>query len=333
MQPLQASQGRKSNRVGTTLVLCLVLLIALVLPQVALADPLLGASVEVSGPPVVAVDEEFEVSVVVHDVEALFGGQFELSFDPTYLEAVGDSLLPGADLEPHVVGVRSTDNVAGSILFAVSREGDVEELSGDVVLATVSFVALAPVEGTTISISNVLLGDKSANEVPFDVTQDLILSITGGPTGATVQGQVMLEARASGNWDEAVVSIGGTDLSAITDPDGYFEFLDVPLGIYDFTADADGYLPAVCEGLEVVAPVTALMPTELVAGNVVDVEGEPFPIIDIADAVAIGAAFGDPASNPAADLNDDGAVNILDLIIMAVNFGASGPTPWACLDP
>jgi hypothetical protein len=327
MQPLQASQGKNSSWVSFTLVLSLVLLLALVLPQAALANPVvMETTVEVSGPPVVAEGEEFEVTVVVGNVTGLFGGQFELSFDPTYLEAVNDSLLPGADLEPSVVGVQSIDNVAGSILFAVSRQGDVEELSGDVVLATVHFVALATVDWTTISLSNVLLGDKNANEIASGVTQDLTLTIV--PAGAIVQGQIMLEGRSSGNWDEATVTIGGTDLSAMTGPEGYFDFIDVPLGTYTFTADADGYLPAVCEGLEVMAPVTPLMPIELVAGDVND-DGA----INIVDAVAIGAAFGDLASNPAADLNDDGAVNILDLIIMAVNFGASSPTPWACLDP
>jgi hypothetical protein len=330
MQSLQVSQGKNSSRMGITLTLCLVLLLAMVLPQAALAGPLAtgsAMSVEVLGPTEVAEGDEFEVSVTVKEVSGLFGGQFELSFDPTYLEAVDGSLEPGAAMEPSVVGVREIDNVAGSISFAVSRRGDVDELSGNIVLATVRFVALVPTQATTISIGDVLLGDKYAREVPYGYIQDLTLAITG-VAGATVQGQVTLEGRSTGFWDGTEVTIDGTTFNATTGPDGNFEFVDVPPGTYTFRADADGYLEAVCENLEVVAPLTMLISVELVAG---DVNGDG--IIDIVDAVAIGAAFGDPESNPAADLNADGAVNVLDLILMSVNFGAEAPTVWACLDP
>jgi hypothetical protein len=290
MQTLQASRGRNSSHMGITLMLCLVLLLVVVLPQAALAGPLAegsAMSVEVLGPTEVAEGDEFEVSVTVKGV----------------------------------------DTVAGSISFAASRQGDVAELAGDVVLATVRFTALVPTQATTIGISDVLLGDKLAREVPYGYTQDLTLAISG-VAGATVQGQVMLEGRTIGNWDGALVTIDGTAFNATTDPNGDFEFVDVPPGIYTFRANADGYLEAVCENLEVVSPLTTLMPVELVAG---DVNGDG--VIDIIDAVAIGAAFGDPASNPAADLNDDGDVNVFDLILMSVNFGATSPTTWVCLDP
>jgi hypothetical protein len=333
MQSVNVSRGKSLARTAVTIVLCLMFLLALALPQVALAGPRYcedgngaGVLVEVVGPPVVAEGEEFEVSVIVRNVTGLFGGQFELSFDPAYLEGVDGSLLPGTDLEPSVVGVSNIDNATGSILFAASRQGDVEGLSGDVVLATMHFVALAPVEPTVIAISGVLLGDKSASEIITDGTQDLTLAIV--EAGATVRGQVMLGGRTTGDWDGAVVTIDGTTLSATTDPDGNFEFADVPPGTYTFQADADGYLPAVCESMDIVEPLTELEPAELVAGDVND-DG----LIDITDAVAIGVAFGDPASNPAADLNGDGAVNVFDLILMAVNFGATSPTTWLCQDP
>jgi hypothetical protein len=330
MQSLQVSQGKPISRMAITLVLGLILLLALVLPQGALAGPLSAGSaryVEVIGPTEVAEGEEFEVSVIVKEVTGLFGGQFELSFDPTYLEAVDGSLQPGSDMEPTVVGVREIDNGAGSISFAVSRQGDVQELSGDVVLATLRFVALVPTQATTVDISGVLLGDKFAREIPYEILQGLTLSITG-VAGATVQGQVMLDGRNIGNWDGAAVTIDGTAFNATTDLDGNFEIVDVPPGTYTFRAYVDGYLEAVCETAEVVAPLTVLASIELVAG---DVNGDG--TIDVVDAVAIGAAFGDPASNPAADLNDDGDVNVFDLILMSVNFGATAPTAWVCVAP
>lgn len=326
MQPLEMSPGKNPGKTAITVALCLVFLLTLVQPQVAQAGPPGQDSetfVEVVGPSVVTVGEEFEISVIARNVTHLFGGQFQLSFDPAFLQGVNDSLLPGVDLEPSIVGVAITDNGAGSVLFAVSRQGDVDELSGDVVLATMHFTATAPTQETVIGVSNVLLGDKDANETFSGYTQGLVLTIIPGTTA--VQGQVMLEGRNSGNWDGAAVTLGGTELSATTGGDGSFEFADVAPGTYTFQADADGYLPAKCQSVEVIAPLTELMPVQLIAGDVND-----SGTIDITDAVAIGVAFGDVASNPAADLNDDGEVNILDLILMAVNFGATSPTTWEC---
>jgi hypothetical protein len=330
-----------SQKPTITVTLTLLFLLALVLPQVTLAAPPYcdgpnceGMFVEVVGPEAVESNEEFEVSIVVRNATDLFGGQFELSFDPAYLQGVEGSLEPGADLAPSVVGVANIDNEAGSVSFAAARKGDVDELSGDVVLATMRFVA-QPVEEateTTIGISNVLLGDKDATEIAIDGTQDLPLTINPSVTGVDVTGQVMLEGRATDNWDGAEVtatlSPDGTALSTITDEFGNFEFADVPLGTYTFEADAAGYLPAVCSGVDITESL-ALDSAELVAGDVND-DG----VIDITDAVAIGGNIGVPSPDPAtADLNEDGAVNILDLILMAINFGKESPTIWECTDP
>ncbi len=324
MQLVDASGKTSGLRTTVTLVLCLMFLLSLQ-PQAALAvQPV--AFVEVVGPSTVATGQEFEVSVVVKNVTGLFGGQFELNFDPAYLQGVADSLQPGTSLEPSVVGVKNVNNSAGSILFAVSRRGAVEGLSGDVTLATMRFVATAPVSTTTINIGNVLLGDKQALAIASGGSQGLSLTIT--QAGATVRGQVTLEGRSAGNFDGGQVTIDGTQLSGTTNGEGNFEITGVTPGTYTFRADAVGYLPAVCTGAPVVAPLTELAPVKLLAG---DVDGNG--VIDITDAVAIGTAFGNAASNPAADLNDDGAVNVLDLILLAVNFGAETST-WNCvIDP
>lgn len=137
-------------------------------------------------------------------------------------------------------------------------------------------------------------------------------------------GQVTLQGRAPDNNDAASVVAEGTGLSANTDGLGNFLFASLAPGIYDFTADAVGYLPAYCVGKTVVGPQTSLASVELVAG---DVNGDH--VIDILDAVAVGAAFGNPSVNPAADLNDDGQVNVLDLILVSANFGKVSST-WAC---
>jgi hypothetical protein len=50
-------------------------------------------------------------------------------------------------------------------------------------------------------------------------------------------------------------------------------------------------------------------------------------LIDILDVSYLGANFG--TTEATADVNDDGAVNILDLTVAAANFGLTGPMPWA----
>jgi hypothetical protein len=280
--------------------------------------------IDVTGPASVTKDEEFEVSVVIRNVTGLYGGQFRLTFDPVYLQGVSGSLSPGGALAPSVVGLAHIDNATGQAWFAVSRQGDQDELSGDVVLATLRLRAMAAVESTFLGVDNVLLGSKTALNIPVGGTDGHTLSISTPSETASVSGQVTLEGRAANNHDGALVVIEGTGLSATTDGVGNFLFTGLSPGTYDFTADAVGYLPVQCVGRAIVAPETTLTLVELVAGDVND-NGA----IDITDAVAIGTAFGNPAANPAADLNDDGAVNVLDLILMAANFGAGSP-PWAC---
>jgi hypothetical protein len=282
------------------------------------------AFVDVTGPASATQGEEFEVSVMVRNVTHLYGGQFRLTFDPVYLQAVSGSLSPGEALAPSVIGLASIDNASGQVWFAVSRQGDQSEVSGDVVLATLRFTAVAAVESTTLGVDNVLLGNKAAANIPVGGTDGHTMSIEAVVETALVLGRVTLESRDEGNNDGATIVIEGTGLSATTDGAGNFLFEDLAPGTYDFTADAAGYLPAQCMDKAIVAPQTTLMTVELVAGDVND-DG----VIDITDAVAIGAAFGNPLANPNADLNDDGAVNVLDLILVASNFGTIPPT-WVC---
>jgi hypothetical protein len=71
--------------------------------------------------------------------------------------------------------------------------------------------------------------------------------------------------------------------------------------------------------------LTTLADVTLLAGDINDSRE-----IDVADAVAIGTAFG--STEPGvADLNLDGSVNVLDLILMGANFGqTSTGNPWLC---
>jgi outer membrane biosynthesis protein TonB len=153
---------------------------------------------------------------------------------------------------------------------------------------------------------------------------------TPTPTAATVFGQVALQGLASGDWAGATVTVDDSAQSDTTDADGNFSIADVTTGAHSsITADASNFLPAVCTGPSVTAPETALAPVTLLNGDIV-VTDDSENIIDIADATAVGVSFGLTGPDLDADLNQDGVVDILDIILVSVNFG-QGVQVWDCL--
>jgi hypothetical protein len=150
-------------------------------------------------------------------------------------------------------------------------------------------------------------------------------TVTPTPIGAaTVSGQVTLQGLASGSWDGSSVTINDSGQNATTFANGSFSIANVATGAHSsITADAVGYLPAVCTAPTVTAPETVLATVNLLSGDLNDDN-----TINITDATAIGVAFG--TSDPVADLNEDGVVDILDIILVSVNFG-QGSQVWVCL--
>lgn len=98
--------------------------------------------------------------------------------------------------------------------------------------------------------------------------------------------------------------------------------LDAPAGTYTVVAVANGFLSS--QGsTTLTAGNTSTMPTiTLLAG---DIDGNA--VIDQFDALTIGMSYNtaDPA---AADLNNDGLINVLDLELLATNYRKTGPITW-----
>jgi hypothetical protein len=293
----------------------------------------------VGTPPVFTVGDIFKVSIVALGVAdpGIFGGQFEITYDTVHLAAVDGSLLPGTAMEPVVVAVSNIDAAAGLVQYAASRQGNlVDNLAGNVVLATLRFEAVGPTEPpegqtTVIHLQNVKLGAKGGIEVPVSGLVDLevIIRPDNVPGIGDINGNVKVEARAADNQAghevTAAGDLGGV-LTAATDTNGDFLINNAPADTYTVTANSPGFLAATCTGVvHTTDALTTLNDVTLLAGDIND-----SGIIDITDAVAIGAVLG--STDPeVADLNLDGVVDILDLILMAANFGQdSAGNPWVC---
>lgn len=150
---------------------------------------------------------------------------------------------------------------------------------------------------------------------------------TPQPTSATVVGQIILTGRVNNDWSGASATIDDSQQSATTDTGGAFSIANVSTGVHtSITADAPGYLPAVCTGPTITAPQTTLAKITLLSGDVND-DGQ----VNITDATTIGVFFGQTGSGLAADLNRDGQVDILDLILVTINFN-QGQQVWSCVE-
>ncbi|RPJ56428.1 MAG: hypothetical protein EHM12_10390 [Dehalococcoidia bacterium] len=289
--------------------------------------------------PVFKVGDTFKVSIVAQNVQdpGIFGGQFEINYETGYLEAVSGSLTPGIAMQPVVIAVNEIKPNEGLVKYAASRQGNVDNLKGNVVLATLSFKAVAatePPEGqtTTIHLQSVKLGAKGGVEVSVSglVDLDVIIREDGGNGKGDIAGDVKIEGRAADKQDghkvEAVGAKGGK-LETLTETNGHFVIQKAPADTYTMTASRPGFLAASCpEVKHVTTALTTLKDATLLAGDI-----NSDAVIDITDAVAIGAVFGSTTANEVADLNADGVVDVLDLILMAANFGqTSAGNPWLC---
>jgi hypothetical protein len=151
-------------------------------------------------------------------------------------------------------------------------------------------------------------------------------TVTPEPTTAPVSGQVILAGRANNDWSDAVVTVDDSGQNATTDAAGNYTIADVTTGLHSsISADATGYLAAVCANPNVISPETNLTAVALVSGDINDDD-----MIDVTDATAIGSSFGATGPDLEADINADEIIDIFDLILVSVNFGEVGPTTWVC---
>jgi hypothetical protein len=322
----------KFNRIGLILIVLLIALGSVGWVQTpsptqaifpAQGEPA-GLTVEVTGPASVEVDDTFEVIVVATNIPepGMFGYQLTLNWDNAVFSSVNVTTSPDFPV------LARTELAESSYEIAASRQGDVGDVTdagGPVMLLAVEFQANLVTEpnASSLTLSGVKVGRKGGINVPVDtvINLDVVVEEADGD----LLGNVQAEGRPDDNQAGHSV-VGEGDLSTVTDANGDFILTDTEFGTYDLTADSPGFLASTCQGIIHENAETPLEGVELLAGDIDDTGG-----IDITDAVAIGAAFGSTNSGEVANLNLDEEVDILDLILMAANFGqTSEANPWLC---
>jgi hypothetical protein len=109
--------------------------------------------------------------------------------------------------------------------------------------------------------------------------------------------------------------------SVTANPDGTFS-LTAPAGSYTIAATSSGFLSA--EGsATIIGGSTSTKP--LITLHAGDIDGNN--VIDQFDALTIGMNY-NGTTPAAADLNNDGVINVLDLELLASSYRETGPTVW-----
>jgi outer membrane biosynthesis protein TonB len=154
-------------------------------------------------------------------------------------------------------------------------------------------------------------------ETPTETSTPVTETPTPLPEDGTLTGTVLAgkPVTVSLYTDETLVT------SVIVNTDGTFS-LTAPAGTYTVRATADGFLSA--QGsVTLTAGETGTKPeVTLVAGDIVNNN-----VIDQFDALTIGMSY-NTATPAAADLNNDGIINVLDLELLARNYRQVGPIVW-----
>jgi hypothetical protein len=154
---------------------------------------------------------------------------------------------------------------------------------------------------------------------------DVLTTIPSSPTNLTVvnpQGHLVGQVLAS---KPVTVSLYNPDAtlatSAVVNPDGTFD-LTALAETYTVIASAEGFLEAQGAPTITGGATTTMQTVILLAGDI-----DNNNVINQFDAMTIGMNY-NLASPTAADLNNDGTINILDLELLAGNYGQSGSLAW-----
>lgn len=274
-------------------------------------EPIEGLSASVSFDPAsIMVEHSSLVTVSLNNVPAtgLTSAEFTCTYDPAFIDVSGITDLGLFGLDSVMV---INDAANGIFIVALAgSNGNRAITSGGVFIF---YATGLQVGQTSITCAvRVSKGDKTLTEVA---------STAAALTITTLQGALAGQVTASKPVTISVRDTNNTEVASVISGNGVFN-LALPVGTYTVIASADGFLPAQ-DSATITSGTTNTKPnTSLLAG---DIDGND--VIDQFDAMTIGMSY-NTAAPTAADLNNDGTINVLDLELLAANYRKSGALAW-----
>jgi len=289
--------------------------------------------VPVTDKPLFSTGESITVTINLTDVTNLFGYQFIVHYDPRLVDASAAFINTFFDTRPNAIIPTGWNAICGS---------------GECKLAASMVEPGAPVSGSG-PVAQIQLTGKSTGAFDLTISDDILTDRDSQPINhaiytlhlsvsnyASVSGTVSLQGRSvPGNAGQVTL----TDLGGVFGPytttfnpvTGAFTFTNVqvsPGGTnYQLEAVHGLYLGNRTSHLLQAFETFSAPQTRLLGGDANN-DG----LIDLSDLTCIGGSFGGtPVScgtTGSSDINADGAVNILDLVLPGSNYGLMSPGAW-----
>ena len=307
------------------------------------------ARIHITPNPIVSpvIGEQFTINVNVIAGENVGGYQMNLEFDTTALHYVesanGDYLPAGAFFVPPVVS-------GNKVTLGATSFGGIS--SGDGTLATVTFEVIE-VKESMIAIDETILTDSDGEHLlhlaygvevvePSLLPSTAVVSLTPSSVLSPAVGEQLTfnvdiaggrnveDFQLTFDYDQSTLefiskSRGNYLAGGIGNGDGTletvtFEVIDVKAS----TVSVSGHLVA-ANGLR---SIPTFESTEVVVPLLGDVNRDG--VVNILDLVLVASKFGQRVSGSPADVNEDGVVNIVDLVKVAgaIGGGAAAPSAW-----
>ena len=278
----------------------------------------------------------------------VFGFEFIVRYDADVLSAEPDDVQPGEvlkDMDQLDLESMSGEGgytwivqqpEAGKLYVRVTLLDDENDsiagiMGTEAELAKVSFTAAATgdcADPSDVWLSDEILTQKQDGARIHPVTVGEPVAITAYKL-VPVSGVVELQGRSSGKWNGVAVSLDGTDnglfdYGTTTDSAGAWA-AQVACGRYDVYVDMNAYLDAESKAADIMSAWDSMV--KLLGGNAN--ENTPHKIF-LDDVVAIANVIGKAAEDMSSqnlypDINDDGTINILDLVLAGINYTEEGP--------
>lgn len=234
--------------------------------------------------------------------------EFTCTYNPALVQIsnITDAGLFGSDPAVAINGPAD-----GTFIFAVAGSND-QRATSDGAVFTFTLTALAAGQADITCVVRVSTG--GALTTIASVPASLLIT----DATSTLAGNVLATKPVTVTLYNQDQSVAGT---ATPDANGNFS-IEAPAGSYTVVASAPGFLKAQGTPTLSSGATTTLQSVTLLAG---DIDGND--VIDQLDALTIGMNY-NLAEPDAADLNDDGTINVLDLELLAANYRQSGALNW-----